>query len=165
MTAGQALALVMLAAAVLVAAGARGEYRRAALMICAGLVATRLVVWATPSDWRYLASAAIWVSVGSDTIRRGLSGPGAMLILSGLCYGGAEIIAAPPAFGNPSLVGADLLWWSALVWTCGGGYHLGNHSAGEMVAVGRGRGRRIGLTRFRHNRPAQAACAPVTETT
>lgn len=116
MTQGEALASVMAATCVVMAIVARGDLRRLALSMLAGLVAIRLAVWYAPSDWRYLASAAIWVSVGCAAIQRGTVTSGALLIVSGLCYAGAEILAAPAIFGNPALVLADVLWWGALLW-------------------------------------------------
>lgn len=116
MTQGEALASVMAATCIVLGIVARGDLRRLALSMLAGLVAIRLAIWYAPVDWRYLASAAIWVSVGCAAIQRGTVTSGALLIVSGLCYAGAEILAAPAIFGNPALILADLFWWGALLW-------------------------------------------------
>lgn len=110
------MAAIMLTAAVALAVSSRGATRRLAWHMAAGLLAIRLAVWYAPADWRYLASAAIWVSVGCAAIQRGTVTSGALLIVSGLCYAGAEILAAPAIFGNPALILADLFWWGALLW-------------------------------------------------
>lgn len=116
MTQGEAMAAVMMASAIVLAITTRGPVQRLALSMMSGLVAIRLAIWYAPADWRYLASAAIWVSVGCAAIQRGTVTSGALLVLSGLCYAGAEILAAPAIFGNPALVLADVLWWGALLW-------------------------------------------------
>lgn len=110
------MAAIMLTAAVALAVSSRGATRRLAWHMAVGLVAIRLAIWYAPADWRYLASAAIWCSVGTDAIQRGTVTSGAILIVSGLCYAGAEILAAPAIFGNPALIMADLFWWGALLW-------------------------------------------------
>lgn len=114
MTIGDTLALGMMVAAIFVAAVNRGQARRVALSIAVGIAATRLAVWYVPSDWRFLASAAVWICVGVDAIRRHVATTGALMIASGLCYAGAEMLAAPAKFGNPALVGADVFWWAGL---------------------------------------------------
>lgn len=116
MTHGEALAAIMAAACIALAVTTRGPVQRLALSMLAGLVAIRLAVWYAPADWRYLASAAIWVSVGCAAIQRGTVTSGALLIMSGLCYAGAELLSAPAMFGSPALIMADLCWWGALLW-------------------------------------------------
>lgn len=135
MTLGEAIAVVMLTAALSVAVTSRGSVARLAWSMVAGLVLIRLAIWYAPSDWRYLASAAIWVSVGVAAIQRGTAASGGLLIISGLCYGAAEWIGGAPAPGNPALVAADLFWTLALFWAALGG-NLGYHQGGN---VGRGR--------------------------
>ena len=110
------MAAIMLTAAVALAVSSRGATRRLTLSMLAGLLAIRLAVWYAPADWRYLASAAIWVSVGVAAIQRGTAASGALLIVSGLCYGVAEMVAAPASVGSPALVLADVFWWGALLW-------------------------------------------------
>ena len=116
MTQGEAMAAVMMASAIVLAITTRGAVRQMAIAMAFGLITIRLAIWYAPADWRYLASAAIWVSVGCAAIQRGTVTSGALLVLSGLCYAGAEILAAPAIFGNPALVLADVLWWGALLW-------------------------------------------------
>ena len=115
MTINDALALALFVAAFAVAATSTGPRRRVALAFVAGIAAMRLVVYGLPHDWRYLASCAVWVTVGAEAIRRGLIVPGALLIASGLCYVGQEVTRLAPVFGNPWLVAADLCGWLALL--------------------------------------------------
>lgn len=136
LTPGEIIAGALIGLALLVAAFTRGEYRRAALVMAGAVVMMRLVVMHTPADWRYLASAAIWVSVGADTIRRGLVASGAILILSGLCYAAQQQYGAAPAIGNPALVAADLLWLAALGVVCRAGLDHGK----PLGSASRGRG-------------------------
>ena len=114
MTIEAALALTMFTAAALVAAVTTGPRRRVALLVALGIVAMRAFVEVAPDAWRYLASCAVWVSVGAAATRRGLSGAGVCFIASGLCYAVQEVTRLPPLFGNPALVAADLFWWFAL---------------------------------------------------
>jgi len=109
-----ALAFAPFAVAVLLAALSRGQARRFFLMFALGIIAMRVFVTYAPYDWRFLGSCAVWVSVGSEAIRRGLNRSGVLLIACGLCYAGQEVTRLPPVFGNPWLVAADLLGWLAL---------------------------------------------------
>jgi hypothetical protein len=121
MTPGQIIAASLLVAALAVAFVTRGDHRRTALTMAGAVVLMRFVVDYTPADWRYLASAALWVSVGTATIRRGLVRSGALLTLSGVCYAAQQRYGAPPVVGNPFLAAADLCWIAALwmVWRDG----------------------------------------------
>lgn len=146
MTTGDTLALGMLIACIGAAAVTRGPARRVALAMVAGIAATRMAVWYVQSDWRFLACAAVWVCVGVDAIRRHVATTGALMITSGLCYAGAEMLAAPAKFGNPALVGADLAWWAGLagVMLHGGIAGMGARSGvgaadpGRSILAGRG---------------------------
>lgn len=108
-------ALALWIAAGAVAILCHGPARRVALVVLAALVAMRLFVWAAPDQWRYLASTAVWVAVGSEAIRRGVIPAGVLSIASGLCYVGQEVAQSPPMFGNPYLMAADLFGWLALL--------------------------------------------------
>jgi hypothetical protein len=114
MTTGEALSLAMIGGAAIVALFRNGVSREIALAMIAGVVANRIAIWGLP-DLRYLAGAAILVSVGIAAIKRGLIAAGALLILSGLCYLAQEVFALPPSFGNPFLLTSELLWWLALL--------------------------------------------------
>ena len=115
MTTGEALALAMIGGAAVVALFRNGVSRQIALAMIAGIIAMRLFVWGLPYEWRFLGSSVVWFFLGGVAIRRGLIAPGALLITSGLCYAGQEVMRLPPAFGNPWLVSADLFWWLALM--------------------------------------------------
>lgn len=138
MTPGEALAAVMFTAAVALAVSSRGAVARLAWHMVAGLVLIRMAIWYAPADWRYLASTAIWCSVGVAAVKRGTVTSGALLILSGLCYGAAEWFAAPATFGSPALVGADIFWWAALLWAGAGGYFADDHGDSKRPRVGGG---------------------------
>jgi hypothetical protein len=147
-TAETALAGAMLAAAALVAVVSTGPRRHVACAAVLGIIAMRLFVWGAPDGWRYLASCAVWVAVGSAAIRRNLNLSGVCFIASGLCYAAQEVARLPPVIGNPFLVAADLFWWLALVGVYRG--RLAGVSA-EMGGLGRGHPRRTVLA---------CSCAP-----
>lgn len=151
MSPGEFIAGSMIALAIVVAALSRAEHRRVALFMAGAVVFMRIVIEFTPADWRYLASAATWISVGSATIRLGLVRPGAFLILSGLCYAAQQQYGASPTFGNPALVVADLLWLAALGVT----WHAGR--VGQDFTLGRNSDRRRNLACSCVDDAAQAA--------
>jgi hypothetical protein len=110
-----AMPVIALVIVLAMAVSTNGQARRFFISFALGVVAMRLVVYGLPQDWRYLASCAVWVTVGAEAIRRGIIVPGALLITSGLCYVGQEVTRLAPVFGNPWLVAADLCGWLALL--------------------------------------------------
>lgn len=142
MTPETALALAMLTAAAIVAVVSTGPRRQVACAVVLGIVAMRLFVWAAPDGWRYLASCAVWVAVGSAAIRRNLNISGVCFIASGLCYAAQEVARLPPVIGNPFLVAADLFWWLALL-----GVYRGRLAgvSDQVGGLGRGHPRRTVL--------------------
>lgn len=106
---------IWLALALGLALASRGPARAVFLFAFAGLAAMQIIGAATPPSWRYVASAAVWVSVGAATINRGFPLPAAGFVASGLCYAVAQVFAAPQQIGVPIRVLADLFGVVALV--------------------------------------------------
>ena len=109
----------------------RDDARRVMIYILAGLLAMRTIYTLTPDDWRYIASGALWVSIGIATIKRGFPLSGGALVASGLCYAVAEVYAAPQHIGQPIRVVADLFGLAAIVGVFGNDA-WGNRKSGNV---------------------------------
>lgn len=92
---------------------------RACLIVAAGLVVTRALLWGLPPDWTLTAYGALWVFIGSLVMRANLAA-GALLIASGLCYGWAWLAAVPIERGQLPLILADAAGFAALAIIAGG---------------------------------------------
>ena len=107
----------------------QGAARRGLFIVAGGLLAMQVLAFAPP-DLRYLAAGALWICVGIDAIRRHMATSGCLLVLSGVCYFGAEVFAAPWEIGSLPLLAADAFGVAALA-----GYWY----AGRSDRMGKGR--------------------------
>jgi hypothetical protein len=121
-----------------------------------GLLATRPLLWGLPPDWTLTAYGALWVTIGAAVMRAQIAA-GALLILSGLCYGWAWHTATPIEPGRLPLILADAAGFAALALICGGAVR-GLVGAGDYM--GRGRLGRRALSRLRVHPLAQEAASP-----
>lgn len=91
---------------------------RAAIAICAALVAARIARMGLNEHDAKLALSAAWVSAGAFVAKqRQADTTCGLMVLSGLCYFWGRLSSAPIEFGQPPYVLADFLAGSAILLT------------------------------------------------
>lgn len=135
---------------------------RAAIAICAALVAVRIARMGLSEDDAKLALAAAWVSAGAFVAKqRQADTTSGLMVLSGLCYFWGRLSGAPIEFGQPPYVLADLLAGGAILFT---GWGAANAVlSGRSVSLGGDiRGRGFGYHSNRDTVKAQKAERQIT---
>ena len=104
----------------------QGAARRGLFIVAGGLIVMQVLAFAPP-ELRYLAAGALWVAIGIDAIRRQAVTSGCLLVLSGVCYFGAEVSVAPWEIGSLPLLAADAFGVAALAgyWYAGRSDRMG----------------------------------------
>lgn len=116
----------------------QGAARRGLFIVAGGLLAMQLIKLA-PVGLHNILAGFLWVTIGGDAIRRHLVTSGCLLVLSGLCYFGAEVSAAPWDFLSFPAAYADAFGVAALAgyWHAGRSDRMGK---GRRLGVDPGRG-------------------------